>query len=79
MNHPAPKDGVGDRTQRLIASIDNVLGEHGPHHPELVRDLQALREELQMAIRLGRTREIASTALKVAAWVKFVYDLWRPD
>lgn len=79
MDQPAEKSGAGARALRLLNSLDQIIAEHGPGNPELERDLKSLREECAKAVRQGRARDIASTALKVAAWVKFVYDLLHPD
>jgi hypothetical protein len=79
MERPACKRSAGKNAQRLLESLDQIIVEHGPGNPALERDLKLLREELDTAVRQGRARDIASTALKAAAWVKFVYDLLHPD
>lgn len=68
------------RAQALFQHLDLLIEKHESRESpdsELLQDLRAHRAALQDATRL-RPGDIAKDTLRVATWVKFVYDHW-PD
>jgi len=68
------------RAQALLQHLDLLIEKHESRETpdlELLQDLRAHRAALQDATR-RRPGDIAKDALRVATWVKFVYDHW-PD
>lgn len=60
--------------QALLDALDRIATTHGSSHPELLGDLQQLRNALIEAHRRNARRELAQAALQVASWVKFIFD-----
>lgn len=68
------------RAQALLQHLDLLIEKQESREtpdPELLQDLRAHRAALQDATR-RRPGDFAKDALRVATWVKFVYDHW-PD
>ena len=67
------------RASALLHHVDSLIEKHrATADPELIQDLHAHRAVLQDALQRRSAGDIAASALRVATWVKFVYDHW-PD
>jgi hypothetical protein len=62
-------------SRQLLNFLDVLIDRHGAANPALLRDLLALRSALQEAMRTNRIAEVAKVSLRIALWVKFIYDL----
>lgn len=67
-----------DRSAALLAQMDKLISVHGESNPELLKDLLALRAELELARRRNRAADFSRAALQIAAWVKFIFDHLPP-
>lgn len=69
------------RAQALLQHLDSLIekleAQTPPPDPELLQDLRAHRAALQDATK-RRPGDIAKDALRLATWIKFIYDHW-PD
>lgn len=58
----------------LLAGVDAFIKTHGLD-PDLARDLETLRSQLEAGIANRRRTDIANTALRIAQLIKFAFDL----
>ena len=59
----------------LIKSIDKLIDRHGNTSPDLLRDLQAHRDELTNALN---KKEVVNIVYRIYSIGKFIQDNW-PD
>lgn len=62
-------------TTRLVEAIDQILVKHGSTNPDLTRELQQLRTEVQTLKAKRDTAALAGAALRIASWLKFIMDM----
>ena len=58
-------------------AIDKLIETHGKEHPQLLKDLLDLRNELDQSSRT-KFFDYAMFALRVASAIKWVFDLLPP-
>ena len=66
--------GKNSRTGALILQIDLLIERYGTDNPQLLRDLLAHKQALLEAQHQGNVAKVASTAFRIATWVRFVID-----
>lgn len=66
------------KPEALLRSIDSLIENHGRDNPELLKELQELRSEVQEATRKGLWLDLAFAALRLATWIKFIFDHLPP-
>lgn len=62
----------------LLRQLQTLIERHGKDHPELKAELLLLRDQVQASSALTPMQRAAS-ALRIAAWVKWVFDLLPDD
>ena len=68
------------RIKKLDAAIQELIIKHGASNPELLRDLQAMLLEVRATAGAKRnSKDVAKLALRIATWVKLLYDLVSDD
>lgn len=63
----------------LQAVINNLIDKHGPTNPELLQDLQDLRDQLEAAQHRGQVQDFARIALQLSSWIRFFFDHFPPS
>jgi|GEM_PF-5683645 len=66
------------KSEALLRTIDNLIQHHAEDNPELRKDLQKLRDDVEVAARAGRWLDLANAALRIATLIKFWFDHWPP-
>ena len=66
------------RCEALLRSTDNLIEVHAKDNPELLKDLQKHRTEVENAARSGRWLDLANIALRIAVLSKFLFDHLPP-
>ena len=66
---------MANRRQRLQQQVQLLLDRHGETNPELKRDLEKVQVEL--ARPYLTMDEFAQIALRIAPWVKWIFDSLR--
>lgn len=65
---------MGIHKTALLETVQRLINKHGADHPELKADLEALRSDIEKSST--RTPEQrAGDMLRIASWVKWIYDL----
>lgn len=64
------------RAEALLESVDALISKHGGANPELVAELQVLRDHLQDAFKRKNHQEMALVAFRIASWVRYVVELF---
>lgn len=62
-------------TTRLVEAIDQIIVKHGSTNPDLTRELQQLRTEVQTLKAKRDATALAGAALRAASWLKFIMDM----
>lgn len=62
----------------LLRSIDTLIENHAKDNPELLKDLQRHRADVEDAARNSRWSDLASIALRIATLIKFLFDQLPP-
>lgn len=66
------------KTEALLRSIDNLIEKHAKDDPELLKDLQKHRADVEDAALAGRWLDVASIATRIALLIKFLFDHLPP-
>lgn len=66
---------MSSNAARLIEAIDQIIVKHGSTNPDLTRELQQLRTEVQTLKAKRDTAALAGVALRAASWLKFIMDM----
>lgn len=59
---------VSLNSQELLDAINRLITKHSVTHPDLTGELLAIRDHLI------DSKDLATAALQLAAWVKFIFD-----
>lgn len=66
---------MSSNATRLVEAIDQIIVKHGSTNPDLTRELQQLRTEVQTLKAKRDAAALAGAALRIASWLKFIMDM----